>query len=571
MKTKIILSIFLLLHCLILRGQSPDGAAPPARPIPAQPPAPSDKTILGNDMPFFNPGNEVIVWDGKNWNINNSRLFQARFEKYLSAPEETTEGNLRYQKMLQAIIDVLAPGNKVRKRSLAEMLLDPRRPLHDSPATSLKIPRELQDNSLVETIQLLPQVSKYAEDANHCNILADAMTSALLSKGDLSEATLKKGLTEVRAKAEFQGLLVELFTMRRFQHVLIGTRAYRFLFADGETKLNEEYQDVLKKGAGVPLTITIGILDSMANAAMRDVREGVDAYKFLLQKNELESATKRLGEAFIVGEFMPEIRTLPREEKRPALVFSQKSYKLVSAIEVKDYTLAESLVKELEVIAKDFDNSKPMAVIETARTLSKMHLAKARNAAVSGNREILETELKEATKLWPRNPDLAQVSSLIFSQADVQQQALLELDKLLSQQNYRQVFDDKIRFIAAAALSPEHKEQLGKVLDDMQIVEGSIMRANEMSKHGDHAGAWENLERTYRQFPNDNKLNQERAKLANKAADFVKTVETARELEEKGQAGSSLAWYLKAQKIYPSSELAQEGVYRIVKKIIPEP
>ena len=48
---------------------------------------------------------------------------------------------------------------------------------------------------------------------------------------------------------------------------------------------------------------TVGTLDSMANEALRDVREGVKAYEFLLQNNELESATKRLAEAFTVGEY----------------------------------------------------------------------------------------------------------------------------------------------------------------------------------------------------------------------------------------------------------------------------
>ena len=167
---------------------------------------------------------------------------------------------------------------------------------------------------------------------------------------------------------------------------------------------------------------TVSVLDSLAREAMRDAREGVEAYKFLLGKNELESATKRLGEAFAVGEYLPELRTLPRDDKRQALAFTQKSNQLLSALEVKDYTLAAKLVHDLETTAKDFDNSKPMAAIETAKTVAAMHLAKARNAAVSNDRATLETELKEATEIWPRNPALSELSTAIFSQADVQQQ-----------------------------------------------------------------------------------------------------------------------------------------------------
>ena len=224
----------------------------------------------------------------------------------------------------------------------------------------------------------------------------------------------------------------------------------------------------------------------------------------------------------------------------------------------------------LEETAKDFDNSKPMAAIETAKTVSAMHLAKARNAAVSGDKTILETELREATEIWPRNPALADVSSRIFDSADVQQKALADLDQLLAQHNYRQIFDDKVRFIAAVALYPERQTKLKKVLDDMQEIESAIIRASEIAKHGDYAGAWEQVEKTFQKFPEDNKLNQVRANLTTEAADFVRTLRTAQELEQKGQIGSSLAWYLKAQKLYPGTEFGKAGIERQVKLVLPE-
>ena len=221
---------------------------------------------------------------------------------------------------------------------------------------------------------------------------------------------------------------------------------------------------------------------------MRDVREGVHAFKFLLEKNELQSATKRLAETFMIGEYLPYVRTLDRDDKRRALAFVQKSNQLVSAIEVKDFALAEKLVSELSETARDFDVSKPMAAIETAKQISAMHIAKARNAAVSGDKETLEAELKAATEIWPRNPALTEVSKMIFSQADVQSRALVDFDQLLSQKNYRQILDDRMRFIAATAMYPEKQEQLRKVLEDMQVIETSIIQAQEIEKRGDYAG-----------------------------------------------------------------------------------
>src|SRR5690606_35902034 len=117
---------------------------------------------------------------------------------------------------------------------------------------------------------------------------------------------------------------------------------------------------------------TVGVLDSLANEAIHNTAEGVQAFEFLLENNELESGTKRLAEAFMIGEYLPPLRTLPRARKRQALAFTQKSNQLISALEVKDYSLADQLVKEIGAIAKDFDSSKPLAAIETARTLSSM-------------------------------------------------------------------------------------------------------------------------------------------------------------------------------------------------------
>ena len=318
------------------------------------------------------------------------------------------------------------------------------------------------------------------------------------------------------------------------------------------------------------LISSLSQLDGLANEAIRDVNEGIEAYKFLLSKNELKSATERLAETFALGEFLPTVRLLSREEKRRALDFSQKGNELLAALEVNDLTRSAKLVDELQKIAVDFDVSKPLAKIETAKTVSSMHLAKARNAAASGDKNTMEAELRAAAEIWPRNPALTEVGGMIFSQSDVQQRAITDFDQLLSQKNYRQIYDDKMRFIAATAMFPEKQDQLRKVLDDMALVESAIIRAQEVEKRGDFAGAWESAETAYRQFPDDNKLNQVRANLTTRAPDFVRALKQAEEQEKKDQLGSSLAWYLKAQKDYPASDFARQGIERLNTQLLPD-
>lgn len=596
--------------------QSPEAVAPPATPAaaPRATSSPAQKGFLGSDIPAFDPGSEVMTWDGKIWNIQDQRVFRARFEKYLNAEEETGADAKKYRDQFKEMLDLLSPA-KISKENFRKAWA------------------------------ILPQASTYEPDAELCNSLDDAIFGVLLAQQEVTkiddqnrnlakrkdtlewnsrfaadssllgpapknpvaaeqwnrEQTLKRDMKmqpllaelgevnasiagnrvkkealRLQAKIELQVLVAQLFLQRRFEHVLLANRFYRALFGDGDTQLrvaddyaaNQSTKNKESFGDLAKLPKTLGQLDALANEAIRDVREGVESFSFLLDRGELKSASERLSEAFAIGEYLPEIRLLPREKKRQVLEFTRKSNQLLSALEVKDYERAGGLVRELEGMSRDFDSAKPMAAIETARTVSALHLAKARAAATSGDRVTLETELRAATEIWPRNPALAEVSGAIFTQTDVQQQALNDFERLHAQKNYRQIFEDKVRFIAATALNPEKQEKLKKVLDQVQLAEAALLRAAELAKRGDAAGAWESVERGFSDYPDDPKLNQARAEFTTRAAEFVRSIRTAQEMERKEQLGSGLAWYLHAQQDYPNSEIAQEGIARLASQIL---
>jgi hypothetical protein len=147
---------------------------------------------------------------------------------------------------------------------------------------------------------------------------------------------------------------------------------------------------------------------------------------------------------------------------------------------------------------------------------------------------------------------------------------LTELDQLIQQHNYRRIYEDSGRFIAAAALYPDHQKKLEGVLQNMKKIEAAILRAEEMRRQNNYPGAWESVEKAAREFPDDSKLNQMRADLTTQSADFVRTLRTAQGLEERQQIGAALSHYLKAQKIYPASDFATDGINRVKKAILPE-
>ena len=318
------------------------------------------------------------------------------------------------------------------------------------------------------------------------------------------------------------------------------------------------------------LVSSLSQIDSLANEAIRDVNEGVEAYKFLLEQGELNSATERLAETFALGEFMPSVRLLPREDKRRALQFTQLNNELLAALEVNDLTRAEKLVNEIGAIANDYNTSKPLAKIETAKTLSAMHLAKAKNAAISGDKAVMESELRSAAEIWPRNPALAEAGNTIFKQTDVQLQTINELDSLIEQGDHRTIFKQSAKFIAAAALYPDKQEKLGTILKEMSEIEGSLQRAREFQQRGDAAGAWESIQLASQQYPQDTEINKLRADLASGgAATFVQSLNKGTDLESRGEYGAALAWYLDAHRQYPPSKFAQERIDAIAARILP--
>ncbi len=383
----------------------------------------------------------------------------------------------------------------------------------------------------------------------------------------------KAALSEIQSKIEFQSLLVQLFLQRRFHHLVIGTKFYRALFTDGDSKLNlPDKTKQLFGSTGSPPTIST--LETLGNEAMRDVQTSVQAFHSLVDAGELDSASRRLREAFLIGEYMPEIRTLPKERKRKILAYAQKSVQLLAAIETKDYGLANELItgeNGMKSMAKDFDATKPMAMIETARNMSRMHLAKARNAALSGEKDKFEASLAEAGQIWPNNPELAEVASKAFKQGDAQAQALNDLEQLIAQKNFRRIADEAGRFLAATQMAPQEKQaQLKTILEDFKSLEAALMGAKEMERLGNASGAWETLERVAEKFPDDLQLAQARATYTTKAAEFVRAVQNAQEHERHAQLATGLAWFLKAQKLYPKSEMAENAIQRIKTQLLPE-
>ncbi len=575
--------------------------------------------VLGSDLPFFDAGTETFTWDGRTWNITDQRVFAARFEKYLSAPEAVSEEDQAYRKTLDDILEALSPshpgGPNLQKAvsllPLASNYYHDAR-LCDSIRNSIygiylsqnnvaaldrmnkELERQAQDtrrnykfeNEVAGTSRATSRRIGEAEDEQKKEKEKknefEGTTDATIAGGYIARITELEAMrlanrtqmatSELMSKVEFQALIVQFFMQRRMEHVVMACRFYRKLFGDGDNQMRfEEDSDVAKAfGQGLGFNPTISTMETIANELIRDVDEGVEAFEFLLAKNQLEGAANRLSEAFMIGEYLPKIRTLKRDDKQKVLQFVRDSNQLISAIEVKDYGLAEELVTRMRAVAVDFDYSKPFAAIETAKRISAMRIRKAKNAAMAGDTETYEENIALATEMWPTNPELKKEFDTIADQADVKNMALVELDRLISSRSYRQIFDDQATYIAASVGDKDRQDQLKEVLTNIQKIDIAITQADKLSELGDKHGAWETVEELFEEFSDDTKLSKVRSDLATEVADFVSSLKKAETLEERKQQGSSLAWYLKARKMYPNSVYAKRGINRLVEEILPD-
>jgi hypothetical protein len=590
-----------------LGDPAPSGQAPASAASP-EPASQSQPGFLGKDLPFMDPASGIAMWDGKTWNVNNNRFFRARFEKYLNAPESDA-AEKQYWDLLDQIYAKLDPQNTSRasideawsllgdaarydidagiSHRIADVVYNvwkAKGELARIEKANERIRREVElqqwnaevnyrDSSLGAGLPRDPAAAAIAQkerDERRALRVAPFMERVAEGKATIAANTARKSLTEATAKFNFQALSLQLFAQRRFQHVMIANRFYRALYGDGNTRIDvgEELKLELTKGANLPTSMEM--LDTLASEALRDVREGVQAFEFLRERKELAGASERLGEALAVGEYTKEIRAVPRDHKREVIDFTRKANELLSSLEVRDYEKAGKLLEEIRGTATDFDSSKPLVAIQTGKNASNFHLAKAKVAATANDQKTFEAEFRSAVEAWPTNPALTEAGTKVFEQSDAQQQTVNDLDRLIAQKNYRQIFEDKERFIVYTALNPAKRDELRQILETMQEVEGSIIRANEVARLGDYNGAWESVEKTFRVHSFDSKLSQLRSDYTTQAAEFVRTLRQAEEMEKRGEFGSSLAWYLRAQRLYPPSDFARSGIERMVREVLPE-
>ena len=605
------------------------GTPAPASPQPAnpsgsiqpnayQPGSQGDaKSLYGNELPFLNPQDGTVTINGQTLNMGSFREIEARFNKYLSQPEENTEDAREYQKIFNKIHDVLS----MRKERLAaDNVL---RQVVDllTAASSNPLDGGVSD-ALCQAIYTAWQAKTNGKnkgkmmDAMEREIRTNTQKMSLMESGvttSSGSASNQKGgkkgnsdsnpardnprykylekrvvemqarklkleteqvLTVTEAKIVFQSTLVQLFAQRRFDHVSIGCGVYSRLFNDGDTKLRlEKGSDAAKMfGGTLGVPPTVSVLDNLSRELARDSDRHMKAVNNLVDSHHYVDALERLNEALLIGEFMAPVSTFPYEKKQKLYAFKRDVEKLFELMNGKDYEEALTLVEDLKKTSRDFSTGRAESAISAAVFASDAYIAQGQEALAKGDRAKLEECLKKAIEIWPKNPRRLPLRNAMMA-AGQQSHALEDFKRFHKNKNYRRIFDNQHEFAVLVKDDPELQAQFVDDLAKMAVIERALGAARQREAMQDVYGAWEELQqlrlRDQELFVNDQELNSQYLDLTTKASRLVKLLDDAENARNAKEVGSALGKYMEAKKLYLHSRFAKEGIESLLDEVLP--
>jgi hypothetical protein len=435
---------------------------------------------------------------------------------------------------------------------------------------------------------------------------------------NLLEARFKIKLNEMKEnkisdmdREDFADYIRTLYKTHRYYHVIIAADFYRALFNEGDYPSDLTNQAVAaagnnaKNGAdsahlaikslGLNASGPASALNQLGGMAGGDtegqgaesdqplsmadevtsaleinsrVSQAIEVFKYKAGKNEIAAAAAELQQAFIANEFHPGLQGLPRDQKEKVGEFLTKVDVLKNQLEVRDFEQVEGQIADIQKIASDFDSTKPMALVNGIKLESRLRLGKAKLLAQAGQLDPAMQEFQTAAEEWPGNPDLNTSSNLFFKTESNQNEATVDFDRMVQDQNYRGIFDRQLEFALAVKGDATREQQLKDALTKVGKAKMAEEKANMLVMNGDVDGAWETIELAAKDWPDDAKLNKLLADLSGRGADFVSALNKARDAESKKELGYSLTWYVNAQGYYPASVIANEGIDRLSKQIL---
>lgn len=567
--------------------------------------------IFNTESDSIDFANGSFKWKGKSFDIENSRVFKARFERYLSTP--VPEELMTYDEIINDIMQKLSLGNNDRVSSDVldawTMLFEAAEYPVDSNSsvvianmvnTAWRIKAENRDlriaNDELSTLRRYQQsvvssreraLRELHEKRQQDKAVGKDTGSSFKSETILSEADFRAqdlietdsllGLLETKsinnglqAKFQFQSMIVNFFIQRRFQHCVIACSFYRQIFKGSQQRLEVGEKQLAEMFPDSNFLATVETLEFLSSEAMSDIRTGMQSIEQSYEMGQGVAALQRLQETFFLGQYAGEVMFFDFDKKQELLFLYKDMEAARQLADLKDFEGVERVLEDILPRAKDFPQRQVTSAVSAAKRASNLSLLAAQQAMVSGDMERGETLLKEAIAAWPLNPAVNKFTQQMANQVDVTVQSTRRFDELWERKEYREIYNQSLELGAALVQDPERSAIVREVAGNVLRIDGLIAQSNEMVAQSNPHAAWEILITAAEIYPDDPVLARAQVKLAPRVATYLSKLDKAQRAKDAGNWATSLIHFLAVQEEYPHSRLSRIGIEESVEQLMKE-
>ncbi|MEI6121396.1 MAG: hypothetical protein WCP90_02650 [Opitutae bacterium] len=551
--------------------------------------------------------NGSMQWKGKTFNLGNSRLMRARFERYLQSPP--TSGDVeKYVKILDKIEKLLAPNavnqsnyytcqqeafnllfeaaqfemdanNSLTIASQVKKIWTMRAEFRDLNITKgqLESLRKMQEGVIINHAQKI-------EEANEDKNSTPSGQSAGVKK--TSQGTTELGYrvkdeartqAEILAKnaemtalglksqVEFQSQMVGFLLQRRYRHCIIASAFYRVLFKGANQNIKVGAKEVKEFFPVSDFVPTLESLDTLAREAMNDVSLGMKTVDDLQKQGEIYASFERLQETYFLGEYEPVVMTFDPVKKREMLDLWRDLRELQRIGDERDLVNVEGYVNKVKGRAKDFPGTSILSKVNNAINASNMSVLSAKQAALSGDTNKAEAALERAGKIWPQNPQIKEFANQVVSRQDKIGQMIPEFDRLVSESKWRDIFNKKLEFALALSSDKARSDKLRQIISRVGELDANIQKASVLASQNNPYLAWDVLVEANKTESDDLVLAKTRSDIAPLVSDYARLIGLAEKFEKEGAEAAALNAWLQAQDINPASLSCGEAIKRLAR------
>ncbi|MET0261817.1 MAG: hypothetical protein ABW223_02880 [Rariglobus sp.] len=375
-------------------------------------------------------------------------------------------------------------------------------------------------------------------------------------------------LSVTQAKLQFQSQIMSLFLQRRFQHALIASSFYRYIFKGSHQNLEVGKKELASFLPSSDLAMTVETVEFLSREAINDVNSGMASVRANYEDGRKIGALERLQETFFLGEYLPSVTQLEPARRQQLLTLYRKIDEARKLADLRDYDAVITLTDEIGTLTKDFRSAEVNSAVRSTQRMSTLSLNAAQQAAATGDYAKAQEFVEKAAQLWPLNPAIRNYTENMASQADLGTQAAVVFDQAYKRKDFRLIYERRPELAAAFLNDVERAQQLRDVIDRMARVEIYLAQTEELLAQNNAFSAWEALVAATAFVPNDVILNQRMAQLAPRVAEFVGRLDQAKRYEDEHRYAASLTQFLAAQDIHPVSQLARTGLTRVSEAIM---